>query len=333
MNRRPGAFVFASRNCIVWNAPWNHEADLETFRNGIKMKNVLAAALFLSFLSVGLAQHPWQRPVLRDRAEVQRIMGSVEGTHPSRDLHIVWVWGVDKNHAPGFHEYVKVRDLFSGLLGGTPRVTVENAEHFPSKSQWEKADLVVFYLQMKPMKPAQFDMMDAYLKRGGGMVAIHAAFIQGPVGGEVSKRFGLAWDRRKTQWGVLPIPAKIDSSRSHGIFDGFAQELNLVDEHYWALGGKTEEITLLATAQAGPDKASKGPPKSEQLDGRQWPLFWTKEVGKGRVFGSVPGHNLFTFNDPYFRIVLLRGMAWAMDESFDPFKPLVTHNALMKPEE
>jgi type 1 glutamine amidotransferase len=90
---------------------------------------------------------------------------------------------------------------------------------------------------------------------------------------------------------------------------------------------------LLATAQAGPDKASKGPPKSEQLDGRQWPLFWTKEVGKGRVFGSVPGHNLFTFNDPYFRIVLLRGMAWAMDESFDPFKPLVTHNALMKPEE
>ena len=28
--------------------------------------------------------------------------------------------------------------------------------------------------------------------------------------------------------------------------------------------------------------------------------------------------------DPYFRIILLRAMAWAMQESFDPFKPLVT---------
>jgi hypothetical protein len=42
------------------------------------------------------------------------------------------------------------------------------------------------------------------------------------------------------------------------------------------------------------------------------------------VFGSIPGHNFFTFNDPYFRIILLRAMAWTMRESFDPFKPLVT---------
>tara|TARA_A100001037_G_C14994745_1_gene564262 strand:- start:713 stop:847 length:135 start_codon:yes stop_codon:yes gene_type:complete len=30
-----------------------------------------------------------------------------------------------------------------------------------------------------------------------------------------------------------------------------------------------------------------------------------------------------TFNDPHYRIILLRGMAWAMRTSFDPFKPLV----------
>jgi len=36
------------------------------------------------------------------------------------------------------------------------------------------------------------------------------------------------------------------------------------------------------------------------------------------------GHNYFTLNDPYFRIILLRAMAWTMNESFDPFKPLVT---------
>ena len=52
--------------------------------------------------------------------------------------------------------------------------------------------------------------------------------------------------------------------------------------------------------------------------------MWTKEVGRSRVFVSSAGHNYFTFNDPYFRIILLRAMAWTMRESFDPFKPLVT---------
>jgi len=37
--------------------------------------------------------------------------------------------------------------------------------------------------------------------------------------------------------------------------------------------------------------------------------MWTTEIGRGRVFCSGVGHNYFTFNDPYFRIILLRAMA------------------------
>ncbi len=285
--------------------------------------------LFLCpFVSEG--QHAWQKPIARELAEVERIIGEVKETQPSRDLRIVWVWDFDKNHAPGFHEYVKARDLCSRLLKRVPRVTVESAHQFPTAKQWESADLVVFYLQMQPMKPSQFTLMDAFLKRGGGLVAIHGAFIQGPIGSKIAKRFGLAWKPGKTRWGVLPMPSSVDSSRKHGIFDGFPDKLNLVDEHYWGLDGNTNELTVLATSEAGPQKRSLGPPKASELDGKRWPLFWTKEIGKGRVFGSIPGHNLFTFNDPYYRIILLRGMAWAMREAFDPFKPLVTHEALLK---
>jgi len=276
------------------------------------------------------SQHPWQRPVLRERVEVERILGAVTKGEPSRDLHIIWVWGTDKNHAPGFHEYIKAKDLLTGLLQEVPRVTLDDAEHFPSKNQWIKADLVVFYLQMQPMTAMQFEMMDQFLERGGGMVAIHAAFIQGRNGAEVAKRFGLAWEGGKTQWGVLPTPSMVLEDQVHGIFSGFPRELVLVDEHYWGLGGDVMGINVLATSQSATMKASKGSPKAEQLDGIQWPLFWTKEVGPGRVFGSIPGHNLFTFNDPYYRIILLRAMAWAMGETFNPFKPLVTRNALIK---
>jgi type 1 glutamine amidotransferase len=105
---------------------------------------------------------------------------------------------------------------------------------------------------------------------------------------------------------------------------GFPPDLALVDEVYWDLTGSVDQMTVLVTAQAGPANASKGPPSEDQLDGKAWPLFWGKEIGKGRVFGSIPGHNLFTFDDPYFRIILLRAIAWTVRQPFDPFRPLVT---------
>ena len=229
--------------------------------------------LILSSPLVSEGQHPWQKPIARELTEVERIIGEVKQTTPSRDLRIIWVWDFDKNHAPGFHEYVKARDLCSGLLQRVPRVTVDSAHQFPTAKQWETADLVVFYLQMQPMKPSQFALMDAFLKRGGGLVAIHGAFIQGPIGSEIAKRFGLAWKPGKTRWGVLPIPSSVESSRKHGIFSGFSDKLTLVDEHYWGLDGNTNELTVLATSQAGPRNGSKGQPKAKQLDGKRWPLL------------------------------------------------------------
>ena len=183
--------------------------------------------LFTLGIAIAKAQHPWQQPVSRALAAVERILGEGEQKSLSRDLRIIWVWDFDKNHAPGFHEHVKARDLMSELLGRIPGVTVESAHRFPSAEQWKRADLVVFYLQMQAMSPKQFGQMDAYLKRGGGIVAIHSAFIQGAVGSEVSKRFGLAWSRGKTKWGVLPMPSSVEKKRVHGIFDGFPDKFDM----------------------------------------------------------------------------------------------------------
>jgi type 1 glutamine amidotransferase len=45
------------------------------------------------------------------------------------------------------------------------------------------------------------------------------------------------------------------------------------------------------------------------------PLFWTYTSERGRAFGCVPGHFTWTFDDPWFRLLLLRGIAWAAGES------------------
>ena len=59
-------------------------------------------------------------------------------------------------------------------------------------------------------------------------------------------------------------------------------------------------------------------------DGAPHPQFWTTEPdGGGRVFVSIPGHYSWTFDDPLFRLILLRGLAWSTREPVDRFNPLV----------
>ncbi len=288
----------------------------------------LAALLALAAADRACAQFAWQKPATRDPEEVRRIVGPMGAREPSRDLTLVWVWGIDKLHQKETHEYAWVMDRYvNTLLPAVPRVTAIPSMNFPAKELWEKADLVVFYLW--PGEKWDYEPVDAFQKRGGGLIVIHMALMQG-AGDEWSKRIGLAWDRRKdgTAWGVLPTPVTLtEAGRTSPLFERFPATFDLADELYWRLKGDPAGVTPLVTAPAGPAIANKpldGPPRKEDLDGKAWPVMWTAEVGPGRVFCSGAGHNYFTFNDPYFRIILLRAMAWTLRESFDPFKPLVT---------
>ena len=51
-------------------------------------------------------------------------------------------------------------------------------------------------------------------------------------------------------------------------------------------------------------------------------MLWTFEAGRGRVFGCVLGHYAWTFEDPLFRIPVLRGLAWAAGEPVRRFQNL-----------
>jgi hypothetical protein len=52
--------------------------------------------------------------------------------------------------------------------------------------------------------------------------------------------------------------------------------------------------------------------------------------GGGRVFVSIPGHFAWTFDDPLFRVLLLRGIAWAAREPVDRFNQLVVPRARLR---
>ena len=63
------------------------------------------------------------------------------------------------------------------------------------------------------------------------------------------------------------------------------------------------------------------------VEGSPQPQLWTYQPGNGRVLVSIPGHYSWTFDDPIFRTLLLRGMAWVADEPIDRFNVLVTLGA------
>jgi type 1 glutamine amidotransferase len=67
-------------------------------------------------------------------------------------------------------------------------------------------------------------------------------------------------------------------------------------------------------------------------EGKPWPQLWTMEHEKGRVFTCIMGHYNWTFDDPLFRILVLRGICWSAGESdVDRLSALATIGARLKP--
>jgi type 1 glutamine amidotransferase len=99
------------------------------------------------------------------------------------------------------------------------------------------------------------------------------------------------------------------AASKHPICAGLPETIVLDDdETYWPPTPMMDRVTVLATSFE--DNGARGAtPKSAQA------MFWCYEVGRGRVFGCVPGHQAKTFDDPMFRTLLLRGIAWGTGES------------------
>ena len=281
------------------------------------------AIIFLVSSSLCHAQHPWQKPKpLVPRVAVEKIIGPIENASPSKDRHIVWVWGYDKPHAPGAHDYLRVRDLMTGLLKKVPTFTVDTAYLFPTQTQFDKADLVVMFLHLPQLTAMQYAMFQSFIRRGGGVVAIHETAIIRPAseGKKLAECLGMAWNEGQSRWGAIFEDISIDNQ--HPVFKGFGDKLKINDEFYWDLN-QVDGVQVIGSVRTGPPNSSAARVPVAMLSTKPSPMFWTLESGKGRVFGTTLGHNTFSYYDPELRIVLFRAMAWAMREASGPLMPLV----------
>jgi len=245
------------------------------------------------------------RPPIRTRAEVEAILGEpVAAAAKVRSLKVVLVAG-PRDHGAGQHDYPAWQRRWQKLLGAAPGVQVATADRWPGKDQWREADLMVFYFWNHDWSPDRLGELDAFLARGGGVVALHSALIADKEPEALARRFGLAAQPVQTKYRHGPLDLTI-AAPEDPITRGLPA-IRFNDETYWPLIGDVDRVKVLTTT------VEEGKPR---------PMLWTFEEGKGRVFGSVLGHDTRTLEDPLFRIMILRGLAWSAREPTHRFERL-----------
>ncbi|HEV3121792.1 MAG TPA: ThuA domain-containing protein [Isosphaeraceae bacterium] len=276
--------------------------------------------LLTFLLTPGLEPAPIHRegaPAPRKRDEVEAVLRAGRPVEkPSfRPLSIVLVAG-EKDHGVDEHDYPLWQARWAQLLGLAEGLTVTTASGWPTANALASADVLVFYSANPAWSLEKGAQLDSFLDRGGGLVLLHYAVNGRAAPEEFARRIGLAWVDGQSRFRHGPLDLEFRAAPPHPIMAGFSK-LHLIDESYWNLIGDEHSVQVLATGQE---------------EGSAKPLLWVREQGKGRVFCSIPGHFTWTFDDPLFRILVLRAIAWTAHEPVDRFAELATVGARMSAE-
>ncbi len=250
-------------------------------------------------------ESPLEAPPIRSPADLAAVLaGSTPLPKDLRPLKIVLVAG-NKDHGPGEHDYPAWQIQWGQLMAAAPNVNVSAAWDFPSDEQMAASDILIFF-QKGAWNDDRAKKLDAFLARGGGAVYIHWAVNGDDRVAEFSNRIGLASKGGSIGYRHGPLTLEMHHT-DHPIMRNIDQ-LKLYDESYWKLTGDVKNVTLFATSTE---------------EGAATPQVWAYEKGAGRVFVSIPGHYSWTFDDPIFRVLLLRGISWTAKEPVDRFNELV----------
>jgi len=205
----------------------------------------------------------------------------------------VFIRASEKTHGPGEHDYPRFLQEWSWLLMQRG-ATATGGLQFPTREELDRTDVVVLYASDgNNIAPEDQRNLERFLKRGGGLVALHdsicgtnAAWFKTVAGG--AKVHGETnWSRGLTGLYFQDYP--------HPITEGVAN-FDMQDEMFYKLQLMPGVKVLATTFHTAKEIV---------------PQMWTYEQGRGRAFVSLQGHYFTNFSLPHFRGLLLRGIAWA----------------------
>jgi type 1 glutamine amidotransferase len=245
-------------------------------------------------------------PPQRTRRDLKAVLQPLPTAESQKDLNIVLVAG-RQDHGPGEHDYPACQQLWHELLEAAPNVRASNAWEWPTGEQFTSADVIVCYFWNRNWTDEQYEQLDRFLERGGGLVMLHSATIANTAPERLAERIGLSAQPGRTKYLHAPFDLVVQTP-DHPLMAGLPQTIYFLDEPYWPMIGDMSRVTVLAGAEQ---------------EGELRPMLWTFERENGRVFGSLMGHYTWTHEDPFFQLLVLRGIAWACGEPVGRFESLM----------
>ena len=241
-----------------------------------------------------------REPPIRSPMEIQRILVRAKTNatlnpsapaSPTAPLRLVLV-SSPQDHGVGQHDYPAWQTNWSHWLGALSNARVETAWLWPSPDQFRQADVLVLYLWNHDWSKDRLRELTEYQARGGGLVLIHSAVIADQDPEALAEIIGLAAQPGKTGYRHTPFELRF---KPGDLTEGFPESLPFLDEPYWPMIGDPKSVQVLATCD---------------MEGQARPMIWTFEKGSARTFASIPGHYRWTLDDPYWRLLIIRAVAW-----------------------
>jgi type 1 glutamine amidotransferase len=236
-----------------------------------------------------------------------------QGQNPN-GMHI-FLWGGLKSHQPGQHDYPQFLADWSKLLTEHGAV-VDGALHFPSSADLEHTDVLIIYKgDAAYLNDTQKATLEAYVKRGGGLVNFHDSLC-GPDPAYMAALLGGGKKHGEVNYTLdAPIHYTVVDKANPIMKD--MTDITIIDEAFFNMTwAKDPAIHVLANAEIPPTH-SAGDHKGEVV-----PQIWTYEhpVTGGqpaRAFVWMQGHVYANFANYQVQRTLLRGIAWAGNKPVD----------------
>ncbi len=235
-------------------------------------------------------------------------------------LRSKYIWGQDEKQLEPF--------AIPGMAGTEAVKKPQTDSSF--SPDFKKYDLVIcnFGWGAAPWTEATQKNFEKFIKKGGGLVVVHAADNCFPKWPAYNEMIGLGgWGDRTEKdgpyvyfddAGVLQRDMSKGNGGSHGpqreyqvqirkaghpITAGLPTKwLHTKDELYDRLRGPAVNMEILASAYAG---------KEDKGSGRHEPVLMTIKYGKGKIFHTVMGHMDYSVECIGFMTTYLRGAEWA----------------------
>lgn len=223
-------------------------------------------------------------------------------------MHIYLFAGL-KSHGPGAHDYPFWLDTWSKLLTKHGAV-VDGGLSFPSAEKLAKTDVMVIYKgDAGYMTPKERAELEAYVKRGGGLVTLHDSLC-GPDPADMATLVGAGKQHGQTNYTWTATLDYNVVDKDNPIIKGMPMEI--YDEAFYNMTFAPGIHPILTVTMPDTPAARRGGGV-----GKTVPQMWTYEhtapggSAPARAFVWMQGHMVDSLEDPAIRTVVMRGIAWA----------------------